>query len=155
MKIRRTGAKWEGPGSMEPKDIAHMWNFRWRFGREVIATGHEPGSVTLGGMDIGITEDDVIALYAALIERYKEWRKWAHEREQAKDKLQEAIRKIEKLSSSVLETPEAGHTEDAKLTSDECLCAIKIIASHFAYGNSTVILKNKEPKIPGMKYKSI
>ena len=85
-----------------------------------------------------IDEDDVLALFDAIVERYREMRK---SQEEAED-LQEALTKIDSLICHHSEAP----------SKDALIQAVQVIAGHFS---RSVVMPREKPEVGWIKWNSI
>jgi len=139
MKIRRApGMKedWKLIAPIEPADYAE----RRVSGRPIELNANiakDPKKRT--DFRLEIDEDDVLALFDAIVERYREMRK---SQEEAED-LQEALTKIDSLICH--------HSEEAQ-SKDDLIPAVQVIAGHFS---RSVVIPREKPEVGWIKWNSI
>ena len=139
IKIRRApGMKedWKLIATIEPADYAE----RWVSGRPIELNADivkDPKKRT--DFRLEIDEDDVLALFDAIVERYREMRK---SQEEAED-LQEALTKIDSLICH--------HSEEAP-SKDALIQAVQVIAGHFS---RSVVMPREKPEVGWIKWNSI
>ena len=121
----------EHTDSSEPKDyIDH-----WKSGRLIPFSGTRDGNFRFRTLGLKIEEDDVVALFNALVERYKE------KESRLRDDVEYEKHRVERLEATKLELEEAlakirnlvrYHRNEAP-SAEALLEAIMHIANHYRY----------------------